>query len=217
MLVIINCLYRFKYLASPGREMIAGALAVFIVQTVVLILLHKQWTAGKAVSYYAFLLLLLVFCPLLTRNLRRAALGTLTGLACCIFLAVQGGMLIYHPIAARKRSFVHYQEPYPAALDRYLKNALIFSDWTVLNDISEQNKKVRIDIEDPWIQSFVKMLLLSHDRNFCVSDPVYEFNVPLIVSPLAMRCPDVTCRQDLAEVHAPAFKQYLKCERLESD
>jgi hypothetical protein len=213
--VVINCFYRFKYLASPSREIVAGALAVFVVQTVTLMLLHNYWSAGKAVSFFAFLLLLGVFCPLLAGKLGRNALGVLAGLACSVFLAVQGCMLIYRPIAAKKRSFAHYSEPYPAAMDRNLKRRFNFSDWTVLNDVSARDK-VRVDIDDPWIQCFVKMLLLSHSRNFCVSAPVYEVMVPLVVSPSSIPCVDATCRLYLAEVHSPSFKQYLKCERVES-
>jgi hypothetical protein len=123
--VIANFLRGFKYLASPDREMLCGALAVFILQTVILMLLHKYWTAGKALSFFAFLLVLVVFCPLLAGYSRGGALRIWSWAACTILLAAQGWMLIYRPIAAKKRPFDHYRAPYPAALDRYLRSASI--------------------------------------------------------------------------------------------
>jgi hypothetical protein len=125
-------------------------------------------------------------------------------------------VLIYRPIAAKKRPFGHYQEPYPAALDRNLKKRFNFSDWTVLNEIGAQDE-VRIEVEDPWLQYFVQMLLLSHNRRFCVACPVDENGVPFVASPCATDSVDFTCRLSLAVVHHPPFRQYLKLERLPSD
>jgi len=215
VLVIANFLRGFEHLASPDREMLCCAVAVFILQTALLMLLHKYWTAGKALSFFAFLLLLVVFCPLLAGYSRGGALRIWSGAACSVLLAVQGCMLIYRPIAAKKRPFGHYRAPYPAALDRNLKKRFNFSDWTVLNEIGAQDE-VRIDVDDPWLQYFAKMLLLSHDRRFYVAAPVYENAVPLVVSPSAKDSTDFTCRLYLVEVHNPAFRQHLKLERLPS-
>jgi hypothetical protein len=215
VLVITNFLRGFKHLASPDREMLCGALAVFILQTVMLMLLHKYWTAGKALSFFAFLLLLVVFCPLLAGYSRSGALRMWSGVACIILLAAQGWMLIYRPIAAKKRPFGHYRAPYPAALDRYLKKRFNFSDWKVLNEIGAQDE-VRIEIEDPSIQSFVEMLLLSHNRRFYVAFPVYAYVASSVAFPSAKDSTAFTCRLYLGEVHNPRFKQYLKLERSSS-
>src|SRR6516164_588930 len=213
VLVIANFLRGFKHLASPDREMLCGAVAVFILQTVVLVFLHKYWTAGKALSFFAFFLLLVVFCPLLAGNSRGGVLRMWSGVACSVLLAAQGYMLIYRPIAAKKRSFGHYDAPYPAALDRYLKKRFNFSDWKVLNEIGAQDE-VRIEVEDPSIQSFVEMLLLSHNRRFYVAFPVYAYVASSVAFPSAKDSTVFTCRLYLGEVHNPGFRQYLKLERI---
>jgi hypothetical protein len=213
VLVIANFVRGFKHLASPDREMLCGAVAVFILQTVILLLLHKYWTAGKALSFFAFLFLLVVFCPLVTGYARGGALRMWSGMACFVLLAAQGYMLIYRPIAAKKRPFGHYEAPYPAALDRYLKKRFNFSDWKVLNEIGTQDE-VRIEVEDPSIQSFAEMLLLSHNRRFSVAFPVYAYVGSSVAFPAAKDSTASTCRLYLGEVHNPGFRQYLKLERI---
>ena len=212
-LVIVNFLRGFKHLASPGREMLCGAVAVFILQTMMLLVLHKYWTAGKALSYFAFLLTLVVFCPLCAVDLRGGVLRNWSAVACSVLLVAQGSMLIYRPIAAKKRPFGHYHPPYPsAASDPYLRKRFNFSDWTVLGEIGARDE-VRIDAEDPFIQYFVKMLLLSHNRRFIVAPPVYENAYPLVVSPSAKDPTDYTCRLHVVEVYNPTLKKYLKLAR----
>jgi hypothetical protein len=213
VLVIMNFLRRFKHLVSPGREILCGVVAVFILQTVMLLLLRKYWTAGKALSFFAFLLLLVAFCPFLAAPWRGRVSRDWSGAACSILLLVQGWMLIYRPIAAKKHPFGHYPEPYPAALDRNLKKLFNFADWTVLNDIGPQDK-VRIEVEDPWLQYFAQMLLWSHNRRFCVACPVDESGVPLVASPCTTDAAHFTCRLSLKVVHHPATREYLKIERL---
>jgi len=213
VLVIANFVRGFGHLVSPDREMLCGALAVFILQTVILMLLHKYWTAGKALSFFAFLLLLVVFCPFVAGYVRGGSLRMWSGAACSVLLAAQGWMLIYRPVAAKKRPFGHYHAPYPAALDRYLKKRFNFSDWKVLNEIGAQDE-VRIEVEDPSIQSFVEMLLLSHNRRFYVAFPVYAYVASSVAFPSAKDSTVFTCRLYLGEVHNPGFRQYLKLERI---
>ena len=215
VLVIANFLRGFRHLTSPDREMLCGAVAVFILQAVILMLLHKYWTAGKALSFFAFILLLVVFCPLVAGYARGGALRMWSGVACSVLLAAQAYMLIYRPIAAKKRPFGHYDAPYPAALDRYLKKRFNFSDWKVLNEIGAQDE-VRIEVEDPSIQSFIEMLFLSHDRRFYVAFPVYAYVASSAAFPSAKDSTAFSCRLYLGEVHNPGFRQYLKLERLPS-
>ena len=125
-------------------------------------------------------------------------------------------MLIYRPIAAKKHAFGHYREPYPAALDRNMKKRFNFSDWEVLTEIGEQDE-VRIEVEDPWLQYFAQMLLLSHNRRFCVSTPVDEAGVPYAASPCATGSANFTCRLSLVVVWHPSVREYLKIERLPCD
>jgi hypothetical protein len=216
VLVIKNLIRRYKYLASPGREILCSAVAVFVLQTVVLLFLHKYWTAGKALSFFALPLLLVVFSPLLTANSGGSLPRGWTGAACSVLLLAQGFMLLYRPIAAYKRPFGHYRLPYPAALNQKLKKRFDFSNWTVLNEIGAQ-EAVRIEVEDPWLQYFVQMLLLSHNRSFCVATPVDEDGIPLVASPCQIGSVDFSWRLRLAVVHYPPFRQYLKLERISSN
>jgi hypothetical protein len=211
--VAVNFFRRFKHLTSPGREILGAAVAVFIVQTVILFLLHKYWTAGKALSFFAYLVLLLVFCPMLTRGARDRLTGLWSSAACSLLLLAQGWMLVYRPIAAHKHPFAHYREPYPAALDRNMKKRFNFSDWTVLTKIGKQDE-VRMEVEDPWLQYFTQMLLLSHNRRFCVSTPVDEAGLRFATPPCLTDSVKFTCRLGLVVVHDPAIKEYLKVEPL---
>jgi hypothetical protein len=120
-------------------------------------------------------------------------------------------MLVYRPIAAKQDFFGHYRAPYPAALDRNLKERFDFSDWTVLTEIRAQDE-VRLEVEDPWLQYFAQILLLSHDRRFCVASPMNERGVPFAASPCAANPEKFTCR--LLIVHHPDFREYLELERL---
>jgi hypothetical protein len=216
VLVITNLLRRHKYLASPGREILCSAVAVFVLQTVVLLFLHKYWTAGKALSYFALPLLLVAFSPLLTANSGSSLPRGWTGAACSVLLLAQGFMLLYRPIAAYKRPLRHYRQPYPASLDQRIKRRFDFSNWTVLNEIGAQDA-VRIEVEDPWLQYFVQMLLLSHNRRFCVATPVEEDGVPLVASPCQMSSGDFSGRLCLAGVRDPPIRQYLKFEPIHSN
>ena len=211
VLVITNFLCRFRHLASPGREILCAAVGIFIVETAILLLLHKYWTAGKALSFFAYLLLLIVFCPLASTGAHGWLSREWSAAACSVLLAAQGWTMIYRPIAAKKHSFSHYRAPYPAALDRNMKRRFDFSDWMVLNEIGARDV-VRIEVEDPWLQYFAQMLLLSHNRRFCVASPVDESGVPFATSPCATDPENFTCR--LVIVHHGGFRQYLELERL---
>jgi hypothetical protein len=213
VLVVANALQRFRYLASPSGIMIGCALTVFVLQTVVLLFLHKYWSAGKALSYYAFLLLLVVFCPFLAGDFRGGLVRKLTGVACSVLLAVQGCMFIYRPIAVHKHPAAHYRAPYPAAMSLYMKVWFNFSDWTILNKLGPQDK-IRVDIEEPWIQYFAKMFLLSNERPFCVPHPLTETKAPASDSASPVDCSDATCRIYLVEVRNSYLTAHLRVESL---
>ena len=84
--------------------------------------------------------------------------------------------------------------------------------YNLLKEIGAQDE-VRIEVEDPSIQSFVEMLLLSHNRRFYVAFPVYASVASSVAFPSAKDSTAFTCRLYLGEVHNPGFKQYLKLER----
>jgi hypothetical protein len=211
VLVIMNFLLRFRHLASPSREILCGAVGIFIVEAAILLFLHKYWTAGKALSFFAYLLLLVVFCPLVSIGGHGWLSRGWSAAACSVLLSAQGWIMIYRPIAAKKHSFSHYPAPYPAALDRNMKRRFDFSDWMVLTEIGARDV-VRVEIEDPWLQYFAQILLLSHNRRFCVASPVDEFGVPFAISPCATDSENFTCR--LVMVHHAGFRQQLEVERL---
>jgi hypothetical protein len=213
VLVVASVIQQFRFLASPDRLMLVCALAVFVLQTVLLLLLHKYWSAGKALSYYAFLLVLVVFCPYLAGELRGGLVRNLSGVACGVLLAAQGCTLIYRPKAVYKHPTVHYRAPYPAAMSPYMKVWFNFSDWTVLKQLGPQDK-IRIDVEEPWIQYFAKMLLLSNEQRFCVSHPVTETKESAVDSASTANCADATCRMYLVEVRDPRLTGHLRLESL---
>jgi hypothetical protein len=84
------------------------------------------------------------------------------------FLLLQFGVFFYRPSASRKQFGIHHAWPYPSVQDPKLKTTINFADWSFLRHL-HQGDNVAVHVEDPFIQSFVRILLLSHRVNFVLN------------------------------------------------
>ena len=156
-------------------------------------LVQQYWTAGKAFTFVAYLVLLLligsVFC---TGSSHRSWLNRIALTTASVFLLLQLGFFFYRPFAAHKPFGIHYPAPYPALATLELKTTINFADWTILRHL-HVNDNVAVHIEDPFIQSFVRMLLLSHHIRFCLEPPAFDRSSRASVI-LTGNCPKSTVR-----------------------
>ena len=67
-----------------------------------------------------------------------------------------------------------------------------FADWSFLRHL-RSGDRVAVQIEDPFIQSFVRILLLSHHVKFCLEPPAFAGSSRLSVVPTG-DCPKSATR-----------------------
>jgi hypothetical protein len=137
--------------------------------------LGKYWTAGKGLSFYVYALLLLLIVPSVSRPAwRRGIIARVGAVSGYLFLGLQLLFLIYRPVAAREPFGIIYHSPYPAIQDPQLKENVNFADWSFLESLTPTERQITLQIDDLWIQCFVRMLLLSHNIPFCIEPPVFD-------------------------------------------
>jgi hypothetical protein len=153
--------------------------------------LEQFWTGGKAFSFVAYLVLLLLIAPALRiSSSDRSWLNRTAFTMAVTFLLLQLGFFFYRPAAAHKPFGIHYLLPYPALANRELKTTINFADWSFLKLLQPQDN-VAVQVEDPFIQSFVRMLLLSHQIRFCLEPPAFDRSSRSSVIPTG-NCPNTT-------------------------
>jgi len=167
---------------------------VSLTMTLLFCLLGQYWSAGKAFSFVAYLILLPLFASVFRLSIpKRWSWGRIERLGASFLLALQLGFLSYRPMAVHQPFGVQYPFPYPAVQDPKLKMLVNFADWSFLHDLRTTDL-VSIQIDDPWIQSFARMLLISNHIRVCLAEPVFEYRgaKPTTVPPEP--CPESTCR-----------------------
>jgi hypothetical protein len=172
--LIFRLANNFRALLSPAWLLLASHVGVSLLAILGFCLLKQYWTAGKAFSFIAYLvLLLLIGSAFLTGSSDRSWSNQIARTMAGTFLLLQLGFFFYRPLAARKPFGIHYALPYPALLNLELKTTINFADWSFLRQLQPRNN-VAVHIEDPFIQSFVRMLLLSHHVKFCLESPAFD-------------------------------------------
>src|SRR5208282_6826072 len=140
-------------------------------------------------SFVAYFLLLLLFSSALKPPLfQNWPIWSFSSAVAALAIALELGMLFYRPVAACQPFGIHYPRPYPALLDKRMKTTFNFGDWSFIRSFISTGV-VALEIDDPWIQSFAKMLLISHHVPFCVRPPVYESREPSPVIAPIYECP----------------------------
>jgi hypothetical protein len=174
--------------------------------------LQQYWTAGKAFSFIAYLVLLLLIASALRMGLSdRSLLSCSASIVAIGLLLLQLGFFLYRPVAARKPFAIHYPPPYPAIAELELKKTIDYDDWSSLHHLRPQDK-VAVQIEDPFIQSFVRMLLLSHQIRFCLEPPAFDRSSQSSVIPIG-HCPKATVRLTVAKSTNGPFPLHLALMR----
>jgi len=158
----------------PPWLLLAVFVVVMLLCTLGYCLLHQYWTAGKVFSFIAYLvLLLLVGSAFRARSSEIKWLNRTSVIVASLYLLLQLGFFVYRPIASRKSFGIHYDRPYPAIMDPKLKSTINFANRSFLRRLHPSDK-VAVQIEDPWIQYFVRMLLSSHHIKFCLEPPAFD-------------------------------------------
>jgi hypothetical protein len=127
------------------------------------------------------------------------------------FLVLQFAFFCYRPVASRSAFGIHYSAPYPANPNNLKKN-INFADWSFLRHV-ERTDKIRVRIEDPWIQCFARMLLRAHRIRFCLEAPAFNgTRYPPSVVP-TRPCPEATVWLSTAKATKGPFLLRLMLQR----
>ena len=162
--------------SEQGKQLRWRAIALFLLvslaQTALLLLMRKNWAAGKVLSFYAPIGLGAILAALCVRPksiiLARIAAVLLVGLLFC-----GAAMAVGRIYGATKPSGVHYAFPYPAIQDERLKTTFNYGDLAFLSQIYPEDY-VTIDIDNPWTEEFVRMELVAHRIPFYSERPVRD-------------------------------------------
>jgi hypothetical protein len=150
-----------------GRAYRAGvaATALGLLGAVVLALIGQSWAAGKALSFVAPLLAMVILAPALIPQpggIRRwlAPLPWIGGQACFIALALIG---LTDPDGIRLPS------PYPGSLDVALKHTI---DWDIADQLgaAAQCSVVEIQASSPFFRNFAALALVERHRGYFYRD-----------------------------------------------
>jgi hypothetical protein len=182
--LLIHLAHDLRSRAKSPDIFIAAYLAVSLLFAVGFCALHQYWTAGKALSYIAYTLLLLLLTPALRKPSSQGSVASrFAKFSVHALLVLQLGFLLYRPIAALQPLGIHFPPPYPAVMDPRLKQTINFADWSCLHEL-QRGDRVSVQIDDPVIQLFVRMLLLSHHVSFYLEPPAFSRSSRAIIVPL---------------------------------
>jgi hypothetical protein len=180
-----------RSMLTPPWLLLASFSGVSLLIALIFCALQQFWTAGKAFSFVAYLVLLILIAPAFRIGSSDRSWLNRTALTMAIaFLLLQLGFFLYRPIAANKPFAIHYLPPYPSLANRELKTTINFADWSFLK-LLQPHDTVAVHIEDPFIQSFVRMLLLSHQVRFCLEAPAFDRSSHSLIVPTG-NCPKAT-------------------------
>jgi hypothetical protein len=202
----------YRSLARPARTIVFSVVIVLTCEAFLFLIAGQYWTAGKTLSYFAYLLLLIVLTPALSVNFSRGGLRAAASVVAGLMVVGQVAFAGYRPLAASLPYGIHYSRPYPAIQHEDLKKDIDFSDLNFLKKIQKQDRVI-VQISDPWIQIFVRLLLLSKNIDFCVSSPVFVTAEPLN-SASTQSCLNGTCRLVLVPASKYGYRQEVGVEKL---
>ena len=149
--------------------------AAGLTQCAILVYNHQYWGAGKCISYIAvFVYLILTSSLLVSINIKLLS-RTLLTVTLILFISTQIYFSIYRIYrVSTQSSGIHYNSPYPAIQDAGLmKKIFSFNDLTFL-DVIKPTDEVGLFIEDPWIEHYIQMVLISHSIPYHLELPICE-------------------------------------------
>lgn len=201
LILFVGSILGFRTLTRPARSILFWSVLVMVCETIVLLYLRQYWTAGKALSFFAYLLLLIVLAPALNVEPKRG-FQLAAALVGCIIVAGQIAFTMYRPLAASLPYGIHYSLPYPSSQDPELKKDIDFGDLNFLKKIKKRDR-VAVDVSDFWALRFLRLLLLS--KNIDVS----------VNAPIASPCTDCTCRLFLVPDDRKGYRQKVQIEPIQ--
>jgi hypothetical protein len=201
-----------RTMPAPPWTLLASSAGISLLIVLGFCVLGQYWTAGKAFSFIAYLVLLLLVGSAFGTGLSdRTWLNRAGLIAASLFLVLQLGFLVSRPVAARQRFAIHYPPPYPALMNVEAKTTINFADWSFLAML-QSHDRVAVHIEDPFIQSFVRMLLISHHIQFCLEPPAFDRSSRSSIIPTG-DCPRATAHLVVAKSTNAAFRVRLALMR----
>jgi len=198
---------RLHLLAVCFLLLVAGS-AFFISQ-------HQFWTTGKTFSFYAPIAMSVILACLLyhATHAERRRSGVLA--VFCLSVLVLGDVYfsLCRVAGATRLNGIHFKPPYPAIQGEVLKTSFNYGDTSFLKSIAERDY-VAVNIDNPWVEEYVQLLLLSHDRHFYLERPVlanrYSEQVIGKISPQK----DATLRLSVAVDEKRRFPSFIVVTRI---
>lgn len=213
LILFVGSILGFRTLPRPARNILFLSVLVMACEAIVFLCLRQYWTAGKALSFFAYLLLLVVLEPALTVDPYRSRVQLGAALVAWIIVAGQIAFTMYRPLAASLPYGIHYSMPYPSIQDVELKKDIDFGDLNFLKKIKKRDR-VAVDVSDIWAQLFLRLLLLSKNIDFSMNAPVVVTVDPLVVVPVTSPCTDCTCRLFLVPDNRKGYRQTVQVEQI---
>ena len=154
---------------------------VSLIQCLFLMHNNQYWSAGKCLSYIAAYLYIILVSSLFSSIYTVRLWGFFLKTTLFIFIASQFYFSLYRIYRVSTQfSGIHYISPYPSAQDAGLtKKIFSFNDLSFLKEIKPADE-VGLYIEDPWIEHYIQMVLISHSIPYHLELPICEqakFNV----------------------------------------
>jgi hypothetical protein len=210
--LVLRLASQARSLFSPSWLLLTVHVGVSLLLILAFCLLRDYWFAGKALSYIAYLLLLLLIAsPYRTIASDQNFLDRIAIDVATVFLFLQLAFFFYRPVASRSAFGIHYSAPYPAIQDPNLKKTINFADWSFLRHV-ERTDKIRVRVEDPWSQLFARILLRTHRINFCLEGPAFDSASLASVVPMPP-CPEATVSLSAAKATKGPFLLRLVLQR----
>jgi hypothetical protein len=170
--LIVRLTMGFRSLLLPSWSLVISHLGVSLTCILAYCLLRQYWLAGKALSFIAyFVLLVLIASPFRKSASDRTLLNRIAVPVATSLLVLQLAFFCYRPFASRNAFGIHYSAPYPVA--QTLKKTINFADWSFLRDFKPTDK-IGIQTEDRFVQCFARMLLHSHRIKFSLAAPAFD-------------------------------------------
>jgi hypothetical protein len=181
----------------------------------ILVYNHQYWGAGKCLSYTAIFIYITLYGSLLSADKAKFFIRTLSGLMCLLLISLQI-YFSFHRIycVSTQPTGIHYTTPYPSAQDAGLmKKVFNFNDLSFLTKIKPTDE-VGLDIEDPWVEHYIQLVLIEHSIPYHLELPICEqpkFNVR---KGYVTAIKPTTIRLHLAIDKSSVFPYYIKADSI---
>jgi hypothetical protein len=174
--VASNAIPTFRRDGDRRHRTLFALVAAAAVLVVGAALAGLYWTAGKGFAMIALIVLAAMAIPLSAKPARRSSVGRWYALCFWALIAAHIAFGVARPIAvAMTRTGIHYQAPpYPSVQDPAAKTMISWDIRTAVN-AAATCRHVDVNIEHPFLDSFVQMALTERGVRWTSQRPIRNY------------------------------------------